>query len=261
MKNQSTAPVDSQSKGTPSWHGKKGKKADLIGVHTEEPLCNEIFLHDACAPHTNEAYTTVHLPASASNKEVASLWVTGDTGTSGNILPLHLFRHLYPNCIDKTQLALMQATLGSLPTMVPRYPLHITSWAYHLAAWFPKCRTLPDKLLLVCGRNPWFCHPGVGLPPCERLEFVKMNCAVKVIQDTTHLPGPTPVPPTAKKTAPIKSTKDFIRMFPDRFQGIGQFHDEYTIRLHDDAKTCHTCPPRNVQFPHILSLGQKWTRW
>ena len=60
--NQSTAP-----KSTPGWHGKKGKKADLIGVHTEEPPSDEIFLDDVHALHTNEAYTTVQLPASTSN--------------------------------------------------------------------------------------------------------------------------------------------------------------------------------------------------
>ena len=72
-KNQSTAPVDSQPKGMSGQHGKKGKKADLIGVHTKEPLRDEIFLDDVHAPHTNEAYTTVHLPASPSNKGMGSL--------------------------------------------------------------------------------------------------------------------------------------------------------------------------------------------
>ena len=52
-KNQSTAPVDSQSKGMPGQHGEKGNMADLIGVHTEEPPYDEIFLDDVCAPHTN----------------------------------------------------------------------------------------------------------------------------------------------------------------------------------------------------------------
>ena len=99
-KNQSTAPVESQSKGTSGQHGKKGKKADLIGVHTEEPPCDEIFLDDVHAPHTNETYTTVHLPASASNKGMASLQVKVDTCTSRNVLPLHLFRHPYPGHID-----------------------------------------------------------------------------------------------------------------------------------------------------------------
>ena len=75
-----------------------------------------------------------------------------------------------------------------------------------------------------------------GLPSCERLEVVKMNCAVKVIQGTSHLPGPTPAPSTPKKTVPIKSTEDLIKKFTDRFQGIGQFPGEYTIRLHDNAQ-------------------------
>ena len=36
-KNQSTAPRYGQSKGMPGQYGKKGKKADLIGVYTDEP--------------------------------------------------------------------------------------------------------------------------------------------------------------------------------------------------------------------------------
>ena len=57
----------------PGQHGKKGKKADLLGVNTEEPPCDQIFLDDVHAPQSNEAYTTVCLPASASNKGMASL--------------------------------------------------------------------------------------------------------------------------------------------------------------------------------------------
>ena len=56
----------------PGQHGKKGKKADLIGLHIKKPPCDEIFLYDVHAPHTNEAYTTVCLAASASNEGMAS---------------------------------------------------------------------------------------------------------------------------------------------------------------------------------------------
>ena len=38
---QSTALVDNQSKGMLGWHGRKGKKANLVGVHTVEPPCDE----------------------------------------------------------------------------------------------------------------------------------------------------------------------------------------------------------------------------
>ena len=81
--------MDSQSKGTPGWHGQERKKVDVIESHTEEPPCDEIFLDDVHAPHTNEAYTTVHLPASASKKGMASLQIKVDNGASGNVLPLH----------------------------------------------------------------------------------------------------------------------------------------------------------------------------
>ena len=70
-------------------------------------------------------------------------------------------------------------------------------------------------------------------------KVIKINCAVKVIQDTSQLPHPTPAPAaplTPKKTTPIKSTEYLIKEFPDRFQGIGWFPDEYTIRLHDNAQ-------------------------
>ena len=65
-----------QLKGTHG-HGLEGRESRLRlwGVHTEKPTCNEICLDDVCAPHTNEAYRTVCLPASASNKGMTSLQV------------------------------------------------------------------------------------------------------------------------------------------------------------------------------------------
>ena len=104
----------------------------------------------------------------------------------------------------------------------------------------------------------------LGFPSCERLEVVKMNCVVKVIQGTSHLPGPTPAPATPMKTAPIKSTVDLIRNFPDRFQGIGQFPGEYTIRLCDNAQpVIHApqkypisiCPKVKTELDKMVKLG------
>ena len=43
----------------------------------------------------------------------------------------------------------------------------------------------------------------LGLPSCKSLGVVKMNCAVKVIKDTSKLPGPTPAP--AAPPTPIGS--------------------------------------------------------
>ena len=214
----STAPVDSQSKGMPGWHAKKGKKADLIGVHTEEPPCDEIFLNNVCAPHTNEAYTTVCLPTSASSKGMASHQVKVDTGASRNVLPLCLFRHLYPNCIDKTG---HPTGLNVSNTRLMAYngtQIPLFGSLHGSIIWQPGSPSAQPCQINSC----WYVADTPGpailcLPSCEKLEVVKMNCAVKVIQGTSLLPGPTPAPATPKKRAPIKSTEDLIRKFPDRF--------------------------------------------
>ena len=79
----------------------------------------------------------------------------------------------------------------------------------------------------------------IGLPLCEMLDVVKMNCAVKVIQSAYQPLSPVPAAAastTPKRTTSIKSTEDLIKEFSDRFQGRGQLASEYTIRLHDNAQ-------------------------
>ena len=84
----------------------------------KHPLCDELFVNvvdcgtvgdahpeeivvdDVHSPWCNEAYTTVQLPASISSKAVASLCIKANTGAGGNVLPLHVFQHLYPNWIS-----------------------------------------------------------------------------------------------------------------------------------------------------------------
>ena len=141
---------------------------------------------------------------------MALLQVKVDTGASSNILLLCLFRHIYPDCIDKTGdptgLNVSNTRLTAYNgTQIPLFgPLHgAIIWQSGSPGAQP------------CQINSCWCvadTPGptiLGFPSCERLEVVKMNCAVKVIQATP------------KKTVPIKSTEDLIRKFPDRFQGIG----------------------------------------
>ena len=194
------------------------------------------FLHDVHAPHTNEAYTAVCLPASA----------TKEWPHSKSKLTMGQVEMLY-HCVASetsilialtkqvTQLSLMQATLGSLPTMIPGMPLFGS--LHRPITWQPGSPSAQPHQI----NSFWYLAdtPGpalLGLQSCERLEVVKMSCAVKVIQDTSHLPGPPQAPPTPKKTVPIKSTEDLIKTFPNRFEDIGQFPGDYTIRLCNNAQ-------------------------
>ena len=80
---------------------------DEVALHYIQPNTRvrnthpeEIMVRDVHAPQCNEAYTTIQLPASASWKGTASLHVKVDTGAGGNVLPLRVFRCLYPDQIS-----------------------------------------------------------------------------------------------------------------------------------------------------------------
>ena len=84
----------------------------------------------------------------------------------------------------------------------------------------------------------------LGLPACEKLAVVQVDCAVKTAQPNKSQTGTTPTqaaratkPPTTStsKSKCIKTTDDLRREFPDRFTGIGKFPGEYKIRLCPDA--------------------------
>ena len=200
----------------------------------------EIMVGDVCAPQCNEAYTTIQLPASASRKGTASLHVKVDTRAGGNVLPLHVFRCLYP---DQISPAGLPTGLDHVNTRLTAYnESHIPLYgALHgPITWQPECPgACPHRV-----KSYWYIAdtPGptiLGLPSSEKLVVVKMNCAITVRQPSTH-PASTTVatnkPATAPEAAkPIRSTDDLINEFLDQFKGIGRFPGEYKIQLRHDA--------------------------
>ena len=80
---------------------------DEIALHYIQPNVTvrnthlkEIMVGDVHAPQCNEAYTTIQLPASASRKGTALLHIKVNTRAGGNVLPLCVFRCLYPDQIS-----------------------------------------------------------------------------------------------------------------------------------------------------------------
>ena len=123
----------------------------------------------------------------------------------------------------------------------PYTPIWFTPWSHHLAARQPWHSTSQGNLYWYVTDTP--SSAILGLPSCERLVVVKMNCAVTVIQPDTKPPSPAPAstttalkPPTAPAAAKlIRSTEDLMKEFPDWFMGIGRVPGEYTIQLHHDV--------------------------
>ena len=120
------------------------------------------MVRDVHAPQCNEAYTTIQLPASASRKGTASLCVKVNTGAEGNVLPLRVFQHLYPD----------QISPAGLPTDLDHVSTRLTAYnGSHIPLYGALCGPItwqpehpgsqPHRVnshWYIC-RHPWSCHP------------------------------------------------------------------------------------------------------
>ena len=147
----------------------------------------------------------------------ATLTAKVDSGAQGNILPIRLFRQMYPNKVDaegfpKPGSTTPQQTVLNLYGRVPmkqygtcripcKYGEHSTT-----AEFFVVNKDGPAIL---------------GLPTCRALRLITVHCAISA--DAGSAPQ--------ESHKPINTKDDLIAMYPDRFEGIGRFPGEYHIVL------------------------------
>ena len=218
----------------------------------------EIVVDDVHTSQCNEAYTMVKLPASASSKGTPSLCIEVNTGAGGHMLPLHVFKHLYPDWISP----------AGLPTGLDHISTRLTAYnGSHIPLYGA-----------LCGPITWQPgHPGtqphwvnsywhvtdspdpaiLGLPSCVRLAVGKMNCAITVAQPDTKTPNPAPAP-TVTAPKPIRTTDHLMKKFPDQFTEIGRFPGKYTIQLHHKCSSDDTHPQ---EMPQCLASKGQGTPW
>ena len=245
-------------------HCEKGKESQAIKAKTEKrPLHNDLFIatmdcrtvgdmlpkemiiNNISSQWCNEAYTVIKLPASTSSKGTASVHVKVDTGAGGNILPLHLFQQLHPKQTSPDGLPIGLDPVWTKLTAYNGSPIPLYGILHVPILWQPNIPGAQPHMI----HSYWYIAdtPGpalLGLPACERLAVVQVNCTVMAAPPNRSQMGTTPTHTeraaklsTVRTPKPkcIKSTDDLRREFPDRFTGIGRFLGEYMIRLHPDT--------------------------
>ena len=81
------------------------------------------------------------------------------------------------------------------------------------------------------------------LPSCAKLGIVELNCVVN-LQKKKLVKQKKPTTEWGKlnkdlqdmKPPPLNTKEDLIKVYPDRFEGIGHFPGTYHITLCSDAK-------------------------
>ena len=148
------------------------------------------MVDDVQAPSCNKAYTMVQPPASISSKGTASLCIKFDTGAGGNVLPLCVFQCLYPDQISPAGLPTGLDHVSTKLTANNRSHIPLYEALHGPITWQPSGPgAQPHKV-----NSYWYVadtpSPAIlGLPSCERLEVVKMNCVITVTQPDTKPPS------------------------------------------------------------------------
>ena len=198
-----------------------------------------MIIDNISSQQCSEAYTVIKLPASASSKGTASVHVKIDTRSGGNILPLCLFQQLHPKQTSPDGLPIGLDPVQTKLTAYNGSPIPLYGVLHGPILWQPNTPGAQPHMI----HSYWYIAdtPGpalLGLPTCEKLAVVQVNCAVKTTQPDRGPTGTTPTqaaratkPPAAStsKSKCIKTTDDLTGEFPDRFTGIGKFRGEYKI--------------------------------
>ena len=181
-----------------------------------------------------KALKTVTTPAEIGPNICGSLQCKIDTGASGNVMPLHIYAKLFLRCFTTdckpTRPHLCDTRLTAYNgSNIPQFEALDTA-----IEWTTKGHQCSKHL-----QTRWYVADNtgpaiLGLPSSSKVGIVQLNWAVKL--NSRH-----------DLTSPPNSSKVFTKVYPDWFEGIGQFPGTYHITLHDDAKSV-VHEPRKCQI-------------
>ena len=173
----------------------------------------------AVSPARDEAFAKVQVELPDINHPKPTLKMKVDTGAQGNILPLRIYRNMFPEHVDNNGLP-----TGTTPTQTKLTAYNGTPIVQHGVCSI-KCsyggKETNARFYVADVNGPAIC----GLLTSCELQLVKLHCSIS----TTQIPNPT-----------IRDKSDLQLLYPDRFNGIGKFEGEYHIVTDpDEAPVVH----------------------
>ncbi len=180
----------------------------------------------------------------------ATLKVKVDTGAEANLLPVRIYRNMYPDKVDDRGIPLPEHTIYSDKIL--------RGYGGHPLKHFGKCsirssynsRQENTKFFITEEDGPAL----LGCQSSQALGLVKVCCHVSAPPPPSKPPEPPltpaspptrPVPTPQPSTKHISTSEQLIAEYPDRFKGLGKFKGEHHIVL-DPSVPPRVHPPRKT---------------
>ena len=200
------------------WDGDESELSDQFETITFESIT--VGAITPGNPSEDEVFVTIGIHLHKLTNRPATLNAKLDTGTQGNILPLRLYRRMYPEYLKPHGLP--------KPETVQQSPTLLTAYGGTKIKQHGKCaitcefngRRTEEIFFITEAEGP----PIIGLPTSLELNLVTLNCSLQ-----KNLPGNTH--PAHEKNVPIKDKHDLVKQYPGCFDGTGEFQGQYHITV------------------------------
>ena len=192
----------------------------------------------------NEVYATLNIEVNRIDNAWKPLPCTLkakiDTGAQGNVLPLRIYRQMFPDNIDIYGAPRSGALEPSTNILVAYGGAQIKHLGVVTIPCSYKAKRAQAMFYVTDTQGPAI----LGLTTTTNLDLLRFNLEIREDgQDNTTNPSTQLKQPDVKEH--IKSKEHLIKSYPDCFNGIGKFRGEYHIIL-DPSVPPVVHPPRRI---------------
>ena len=217
--------------------------------HSDQPLWldDTITITDMKTNGT-EAFANIEIPGDIGKCRLATLRCKVDTGTGSNVMPLHTFTKLFPKQFDTDGHPTGLTPSTTCLTAYNSSPIRQFGTFRTCMNWTPQ-----GKQTTNCLHTQWYVAdtPGpaiLGLPTCNKLGIVELNCAVNLQQKRTMQQKTPTTADTQLKRGPHQCIPRLLwryRMLPRYLS-------------HHPSRGCPTSCPCSMKVPYCNAAPGAW---
>jgi hypothetical protein len=213
---------------SPSPNRKQFNEINEQQRHRREPSLDESFdtlnfgtidVNEGTGNDTrDEVFATVDITLENKPRTPATLKVKVDTGAQGNILPIRIYRRMYPENLDSDGFPKHGSTVTRTTILTAYNGTNIAQFGTVKIPCQYQDKSSNAEFYVADSEGPAI----MGLPTSRELKLVILNCT---INRSVSSDG------AVDSVAPINSKDDLVKLYPDRFKGIGSFKGTFHITL------------------------------
>ena len=214
--------------------GPRRRREDMISVeHDFDALTFETVTIGSISSQSgksftrDEAFATVGIILPNKPDVPAVLKAKVDIGAQGNILPVRIFRKMFPERLDAHGYPKPDAIVRRKTILTAYNGSQIQQYGTVSISCTYGDKSEVAEFFVAESQGPAI----LGLPTLTKLQVVKLNCVVTQSQRQSP------------KQSPVNCKEDLVKQYPDRFQGIGNFKGKAHITV-DKAVPPVVHPPR-----------------